>query len=145
MAQKTQRTVLNHLIEVSRDAERGFATAARAVKTPGLKHLFYRLAEQRREFAQELLPHAHRLEGTAVAEGTALAALHRAWIRVKARVARNPDRAVLAEAARGERFAVAAYDDAVRDRLPPDSRVLVEAQDLSVRVTGRLIRDVDVD
>lgn len=144
MAQKTQRTVLNHLVEVCRDAERGFAIAARTVKTAELKHLFYKLAEQRREFAQELLPHAQQLEGTPVADGTSLAALHRAWIRMRARLANNPDRAVLEEAARGERFAVAAYDEAVHDLLPADARELIEAQDLSVRVAERLMRDVDV-
>jgi uncharacterized protein (TIGR02284 family) len=103
MAQKTQRTVLNHLIEVCRDAERGFAIAARTVKTPALKRLFYALAEQRREFAQELLPHAECLDGAAVAKGSSLAMLHRAWIRVKGRLAATPDRAVLEEVWRGER------------------------------------------
>lgn len=145
MAQKTQRTVLNHLIEVCRDAERGFGIAARAVETPELKHLFYKLAEQRREFAHELLPHAQHLEGTPVSTGSSLAILHRAWIRVKARLVGNADRAVLEEAVRGERFAVSAYDDAVHEGLPPEARQLIEAQDLSVRVAGRLMRDVKVE
>ena len=145
MTQKTQRTVLNRLIEVCRDAERGFAIAARTVKTPELKHLFYRLAEQRREFAEELLPHAQQLQGAPVADGTSLAVLHRAWIRVKAQLAGNPDRAVLEEAVRGERVAVAAYDEAVHDLLPADARGLIEAQDLSVRIAGRLMKDVHAD
>jgi uncharacterized protein (TIGR02284 family) len=144
MAQKTQRTVLNHLIEVCHDAERGFAIAARMVRTPALKRLFYTLAEQRREFAQELLPHAESLEGAAVAKGSSLAMLHRAWIRVKGRLAGAPDRAVLEEVWRGERAAVAAYDDAVNDRLPPDTRDLIEAQDLSVRVAARRIKEQQV-
>jgi uncharacterized protein (TIGR02284 family) len=139
--QKTQRTVLNHLIEVCRDAERGFATAARAAKKPALKRLFYTLAEQRRDFAQELLPHAEDLEGAAAGKGSPLALLHRAWIRVKGRLVATSDRAVLEEVARGERVAVAAYDDAVNDRLPPDARDLVEAQDLSVRVAARRIKE----
>lgn len=141
MAKKTQRTVLNHLIEVCRDAERGFATAARAARKPALKRLFYALAEQRREFAQELLPHAECLEGAAVTDGSRLGMLHRGWIRVKARLTGNPDRAVLEEAARGERVAVAAYDDAIADRLPPEARDVIEAQDLSVRVAGRRIKE----
>jgi uncharacterized protein (TIGR02284 family) len=144
MAHKTQRTLLNHLIEVCRDAERGFAVAARAVKAPELKRLFYTLAEDRRAFARDLLPHAQRLHGPAVAGGTSLAAAHRGWIRLRARLSGNPDRAVLVEAARGERFAAAAYDDAVTDRLPPDARALIEAQDLGVRVAGRLLRDAHV-
>lgn len=143
MAQKTERTVLNHLIEVCRDAERGFTVAARTVKTPELKQLFYRLAEQRHEFAQELLPHAQRLGGTEVADGTSAASVHRAWMKVRARLASDPDRAVLDEAVRGERFAVAAYDEAVHDLVPPDARELIEAQDLGLRVAGRLVSEMN--
>ena len=141
MSEKTQRTVLNHLIEVCHDAERGFATAARMVKRPSLKRLFYSLAEQRREFARELLPYAQGLEGVAGADGSPLAMLHRTWIRVKGRLARIPDRAVLEEVERGERVAVAAYDEAVHDRLPPDARGLIEAQDLGVRVAARRLKE----
>jgi hypothetical protein len=35
-----------------------------------LKRLFFKLAEQRRDFAKELLPYAHRLGGASVADGT---------------------------------------------------------------------------
>jgi len=142
MAQRTERSVLNHLIETCRDAERGFRIAAGEVKTPELKRLFLRLAEQRRDFASELLPFAQRLGGASVGDGTTAATLHRAWIQVKAHLASNPDRAVLEEAARGERFALAAYDDAVNDLVPPDARELIEAQDLGVRVARRLVTEM---
>jgi uncharacterized protein (TIGR02284 family) len=139
MAQRTERTVLNQLIETCRDAELGLRVAADQVESPELKRLFLRLAEQRRSFANELLPHAQRLGGGSVADGTAAAAVHRAWIQVKARLARNPDRAVLEEAARGERYAVHVYDDAVADWIPPEVREIVEGQDLGVRVARRLV------
>ena len=142
MAQKTERSVLNHLIETCRDAERGFLTAADEVKAPELKRLFLRLAEQRRDFAGELLPFAQRLGGASVGDGTTVAALHRAWIHLKANVAGNPDRAVLEEAARGERFALTAYDEAVTELVPPDARELIEAQDLGVRVARRLVTEM---
>ena len=139
MAERTERTVLNHLIETCRDAERGFRMAADEVKSPELKRLFLRIADQRHEFAEQLLPHAQRLGGTAVADGTAAAALHRSWMKIKARLAHDPDRAVVAEATRGEDYALAAYDDAVADLLPPEARYLVEGQDLGVRVARRLV------
>jgi len=139
MAERTERTVLNHLIETCRDAERGLRVAADQVTSQELKRLFMRLAEQRRSFADELLPYAQRLGGGSAADGTAAAAVHRAWIQVKARLARNPDRAVLEEAARGERYAVHAYDDAIADWIPPDAREIVEGQDLGVRVARRLV------
>jgi uncharacterized protein (TIGR02284 family) len=142
MAQRTERAVLNHLIETCRDAERGFTIAAHEVRARELKRLFFRLAEQRREFAQELLPYAQRLGGASVADGTRVATLHRAWMQLKAHLASNPDRAVLEEAERGERFALTAYDEAVNDLVPPDARELIEAQDLGVRVARRLIREM---
>ena len=139
MAERTERSVLNHLIETCRDAERGLLLAADHVQSQELKRLFYRLAEQRRAFANELLPHAQRLGGASTADGTAAAAVHRAWIQVKARLASNPDRAILEEAARGERYAVRAYDDAVADTIPPDVREIVEGQDLGIRVARQLV------
>lgn len=139
MAERTERAVLNHLIETCRDAERGLRVAADQVQSSELRRLFLRLAEQRKSFADDLLPHAQRLGGASVSDGTAAAALHRAWIQVKARLASDADQAVLEEAARGERYAMHAYDDAVTEMIPPDVRDLVEGQDLGIRVARRMV------
>jgi uncharacterized protein (TIGR02284 family) len=143
MAERTERAVLNHLIETCRDAERGFLIAAEHVHAPELRRLFLKLANQRHEFADELLPHAQRLGGANAGDGTCAAAVHRAWLRVKARWTTNSDRAVLEEAARGERFALAAYDEAVHEVVPPDAREVIEAQDLGVRIAGRLVAGME--
>jgi uncharacterized protein (TIGR02284 family) len=141
MAERTERTVINHLIETCRDAERGFRIAAHHVRSPEVKRLFFRLADQRHEFAEELLPHARRLGGPAEVDGTSMATIHRAWMQLRARLASNPERAILEEAIRAERFALSAYDEAVNDLLPPQARELVEAQDLGVRLAGRLVSE----
>lgn len=135
----TERSVLNHLLETCRDAERGLRVAAGEVKSPELQRLFLQLANQRRDFANDLLPHAQRLGGASEAAGTTTAAVHRVWMKVKARLASDRDVAVLEEAARGERYAVHAYDDAVADVIPPAARELVETQDLGVRLARRLV------
>ncbi len=139
MAQQSERAVLNHLIETCRDAERGFRTAAEHVNTAPLRTMFLQMAEQRRQFADALLPHAQRLGGASVADGSGAAAVHRAWIHLKASVAADPDHAVLEEAMRGERVAVAAYDEAIHDILPPDVRDLVEEQHHDVRAAVQQI------
>ena len=141
MTERTERAVLNDLIETCRDAERGFRAAADEVDSPELKQMFLRFANQRREFAAQLLPHAQRLGGPAVHDGTNKAKLHRGWIHVRAKLSSDPDHAVLAEAARGERFAVTTYDAAVSEMLPPDARELVETQDLGVRIARRLVAE----
>jgi uncharacterized protein (TIGR02284 family) len=134
MATRTEREILNHLIERCHDAERGFRLAANEAVAPELRQKFLDLAEQRRQFAAALLPHAQRLGGARDAEGTAEAAIHRAWIQVKARLAKDRDRVLLREAARGEGYTVAAFDDAVNDILPPEVRDLVEAEDEDVQL-----------
>jgi uncharacterized protein (TIGR02284 family) len=139
MAERTERTIINHLIETCRDAERGFLMAAEHVRDQETKRLFYQLAEQRHQFAEDLLPHAQRLGGAAETDGTRVAAAHRTWMQLRARLVSNSDRAVLAETARGERYAQAAYDEAVQEMLPLDARDLVEAQDFGVRVAGQLV------
>jgi len=68
MAQRTERTVLNHLIETCRDAERGFSAAAAHVESSRLKDLFERMATQRARIADVLAPHAQRLGGDSAAE-----------------------------------------------------------------------------
>jgi uncharacterized protein (TIGR02284 family) len=145
MAERTERAVINHLIETCLDAERGFRTAAEQVTTAELRSLFLRLAEQRRQFADALLPHALRLGGELAGEGTHAAAAHRALMRIRARVAADPEQAVVREAARGERFAVAAYDGAVHDLLPPDTRDLVEAQEADVRAAAAQVAAARAD
>ena len=144
MAERSERAVLNHLIETCRDAERGFRVAAEHVKTPQLRALFIRLADQRHEFANALLPHAQRLGGAQEVDGTTTAALHRQWIHMKALLATDPDHAVVEGAIRGERFAVAAYDEAVHDLLPPDSRDLIEEQDAEVRAAAAAVKAVNL-
>ena len=139
MAERTERAVINHLIDVCRDAERGFRLAATQVKTAEVKRLFLRLADQRHAFAEELLPHAYRLGGATGPDGLTLATVHRAWMQIRARLASDPEHAVLEEAVRGERFARIAYDEAVNDMLPPDTRDTIEGQELGVRVAGRLV------
>lgn len=134
MGERTEREVLNHLIERCHDAERGFRLAADEAVAPELRQKFLNLAEQRRTFAAMLLPHAQRLGGARDADGTAEAAVHRAWIQLKARLAKDRDHALLKEAERGERYTVAAFDDAVNDILPPDVRDLVEAEDEDVHI-----------
>ena len=127
MAERTERAVLNHLIETCTDAARGFRSAADHVKAPELKAVFTEIAAQRERYAADLLPHAQRLGGPAAVDGTTAAAVHRGWIDLIAKL-RHDDRAIVAEAARGDGVTLHVFKDAVESLLPPDARVLVERQ-----------------
>ena len=127
MAERTERAVLNHLIETCTDAARGFRSAADHVKDPGLKAVFMDIAAQREQFAAELVPHAQRLGGPAAVDGTTAAAVHRGWIDLIAKL-RHDDRAIVSEAARGDSITLHVFKDAVEGMLPQDARELIERQ-----------------
>jgi uncharacterized protein (TIGR02284 family) len=128
MAERTERSVLNHLIETCKDGERGFRYAANHVTDPTVKALFLEIASQRERFASDLLPHAQRLGGPSEADGTTAAALHRGWITIKDTLTGHDERAIIGEAERGEGAAVAVYKDAIDGMLPPTVRELVQRQ-----------------
>lgn len=143
MAERTEREVLHHLIETCKDGERGFRAAADYVRDPSLKSLFGELAEQREQFARELVPHLHRLGGWTDWTGTSAGALHRGWMNVKAHVPGHPDHAIVAEAERGEHAALGVYDEALNGMLPPTVSGLIEAQREELEKAHARIRALD--
>ena len=122
MAEQNEREVLHHLIEICTDGERGFRTAADHVGAPVLKTLFADLAAQRKQFAEELVPHLHRL---GVAPG-------------------DHDHAIVIEAERGEHAAINAYDEALNGMLPPTVTDLVEEQRNAIQQANERIRTVEM-
>lgn len=144
MAERTERDVLHHLIDICRDGERGFRAAADRVRDPTLKSLFAGLATQRKRFADELLPHLQRLGGSPDAEGTGVGAFHRRWMAIKGLAPGDHDHHIVTEAERGEQAALDAYEDALNGMLPPTVTEMIEAhRDALLEATDR-IRAVDM-
>ena len=143
MAQRTERTVLNHLIETCRDAERGFSAAAAHVESSRVKDLFERMATQRARIADVLAPHAQRLGGDSAADGTAGAVLHRGWIDIKSRWRPHDDNAIIDEVERGESITLRAFEDALEGILPPDSRPVIEGLYAELRKAHGEIASID--
>jgi uncharacterized protein (TIGR02284 family) len=140
MAQRTERSVLNHLIDTCKDGERGFRYAADHVTESSLRELFLQIASRRERFAADLLPHAQRLGGATESGGTTAGVVHRGWMTLKDTLTGHNDDAIIREAERGEHAAVAAYKDAVEGMLPPTARDLIERQYTDVRQTHERVR-----
>lgn len=140
MAERTERAVVNHLIEICRDGELGFRTAAEHVKDPSLKTLFDELAAARARFASELVPHFHRLGGQEGTGGTTTGALHRRWMAVKDVMSGHRDAVVLTEAERGEQAAMSAYEEALEEILDPPLHEVIERQYTEVREASERVR-----
>jgi uncharacterized protein (TIGR02284 family) len=144
MAERTERDVLHHLINLCKDGERGFHAAADHVSDPTLKSLFTDLATQRKRFAEELLPHLQRLGGPPDAEGTSAGAFHRRWMVFKGLVPGRHDHHIVAEAERGEQVALDAYEDALKGPVPPTVTELIESQRETILKAHDRIRSVDM-
>lgn len=121
-------SVLNDLIETSKDGEKGFLKAAADAHDAELKSLFSQCAQRCREGAVELQSQVRSQGGTPTTTGSAAGALHHGWISLKEAVSAREDTAILEECERGEDHAKAQYRKALEQQLPPDVRAIVERQ-----------------
>lgn len=110
---KSTIKTLNHLIEILRDGQNGYKTAAEDAKDAELASLFRRYSDQRAEFVTQLQTRLLSLGVEPEKFGSATGAMHRTWIDLKAALSSNEPHAVLAEAERGEDAAVDAYKKAL--------------------------------
>jgi uncharacterized protein (TIGR02284 family) len=129
----TTISTLNHLIEICRDGEMGFASAAEQVQDAGTKWMFQEVARKRGQFADELKQEIRRLGGAPHEGGSIAGSVHRHWIDVKRALRGRNDASIMAEAERGDDVAVAAYAKAVHEALPPPTRVIVEHQQADIQ------------
>ena len=110
---KESISVLNDLIETSKDGQKGFATCAEDIKHPELKALFVKRSADCAAAAAELQTAVKALGGDPEKSGSVAGALHRGWVDVKSLVTGKDEEAVLNEAERGEDHALKAYKEAI--------------------------------
>ena len=83
---KESISVLNDLIETSKDGQKGFATCAEDIKHPELKALFVKRSADCAAAAAELQTAVRALGGDPEESGSVAGALHRGWVDVKSMV-----------------------------------------------------------
>jgi len=121
-------SVLNELIETSKDGEKGFLKAAEDARNAELKSLFTECAKRCREGAAELESQVSTVGGSPTKTGSAAAAIHRGWISLKEALSSRDDKVILEECERGEDYAKAQYRKALEQNLPVNVRAVVERQ-----------------
>lgn len=127
-------SVLNDLIEFSKDGQKGFKTSAEDVKNPQLKTYFEQRATECATAASELQTQVRALGGDPETSTSVSGDLHRGWVNLKSMLTGKDEEAVLNEVERGEDHALKAYKDAleklVKLNTQPSSEVyaLVERQ-----------------
>lgn len=106
-------SVLNELIEYSKDGEKGFKTSAEDVKNPELKTYFLQRAGECASAASELQHQVRALGGDPETSTSVSGDLHRTWVNIKSALTGKDEEAVLNEVERGEDHALKAYKDAL--------------------------------
>ncbi|MGB3617167.1 MAG: PA2169 family four-helix-bundle protein [Catalinimonas sp.] len=127
--QNDAKKVLNRLIETDQEGKEGYELAAKHVENLEYKSIFNQYAQQRAEFAATLRSHVPAADMSGNMLTDAAAALHRGWINIKSVVNSGDSEAILNECVRGDRAAVEAYEDALKEQtLPADVQSVLQEQ-----------------
>lgn len=121
-------SVLNGLVETSRDGVAGFKTCADGAKDSMLKAFFETRARNCEDAIRELNVEVRHHKGTPAEHGTATGAMRRGWINIKTAVSSNDDLVVLEECERAEDAALEDYRTALQEDLPAHVKTLVQKQ-----------------
>lgn len=121
-------SVLNDLIETSRDGEQGFRRAAEETTDSKLEALFRKGSASCHAAAHQLQERVISLGGKPGNGGSTHSAAQRGWLDLKAAVTGRDNKAILEECESGEDVAQAHYAGALKKDLPPEVHTLVEKQ-----------------
>jgi len=121
-------SVLNDLIETSKDGDKGFRAAAEDTKDSELQAVFLRRAQDCATSAADLQQLVAKYGGKPEMGGSVAGAVHRGWMNLKAAASGRTDLAILEECERGQDVAKARYRKALEDPLPEDIRIVVQRQ-----------------
>lgn len=119
---------LNNLIEISKDGEEGFRTAAENVTDQGLKSTLLGRAEGCKKAVLELQQHITESNNDPEQTGSVLGAMHRGWVNIKSMLTGHDEHAILVECEHGEEVAKNTYADALKLDLPDDIRSMIQHQ-----------------
>lgn len=135
---------LNDLLEKNYDSEKGFKNAAEDVKNPKLKEFFEQRAKQRYDFGHELKREIKNF-GEAPDKGTSFKGdAHRAWMDLKSAFSSDNEEAILEEAVRGEKAAVADYNDIINNsEFPPSTANLLIKQRNAIERTLNEVKGLE--
>ena len=131
----TDARVAKDLVETLKDGRAGFTAAAerlRGSNQPELAATMQRLAEQRAQFAGEIVAMGHDYGDDVDESGSAAGALHRGWLKVKDAVTGDDAGSVLGAAVTGEDHAVSEYEKALGEDLSDGFRSVLQRQHASV-------------
>jgi len=130
---------LNSLIELNRDAQRGFQDAAEKMTTLEIKTLCFEQSRSRAHYVGELQTLVLSLGDEPENAGTVSGALRRGWMDMKAAFG-GGDNAILTAIESSEDHIASEYDRVLSKTLPSDARDVVEHQSKSIKLARDKIK-----
>ena len=131
--------VVHKLIEVCEDGVRGFETAAELLDGQH-RASFLALGQERQQLSAELHQCAERFGIAQPDSGTAKAAAHRAWLRLRDMAPGDNTHGVISAAEEGEDYALEQYDEALDDEISEEVRRVVVRQRAKVKESHDRVR-----
>ena len=135
-------SVLNDLVETSKDGEKGFRKAAEDAHDAQLKTMFLSRAEDCTRGARELQDAVQGLGGKPETGGSMSGALHRGWVSLLGTLSGYSDKSLLEACEKGEDSAMERYRDALDEALPDNIRLLIERQYEGVKRNHAQVRSL---
>ena len=121
-------SLLNDLIEVSKDGEYGFKECAEQAKSADVKSTLSQRAADCAAGASRLQHLVAAYGGKPETGGSVAGALHRGWVSVRTTLTSKDDVAVLEEAERGEDSALKKFREAAAKNLPADVASVIRTE-----------------
>lgn len=142
MENKEVISVLNDLIETSKDGEKGFQECAENINNVQLKNLFMHSAQECTAAASDLQQLVRDLGGEPETTSSVVGALHRGWVDLKGTLTGEDEEAILTECERGEAVAMKSYKNALEKPLPDSIRMVIKAQMQGVQANHDQIKSL---
>ena len=136
--------VLNHLIEICKDGEKGYWLAAENEKKAGLSEVFRRFSEERAQLLAELKQEVRKLGGDPEYSGAVLGSLRRRWMEAKSIVTGDDTEAIVRECERNEDVAKNVYQEALKNELPVPVFEVVQRQYEQIKATYDQMRSLEL-
>jgi uncharacterized protein (TIGR02284 family) len=132
-------SLLNGLIEICKDGEKGFREASEDIDIGYYQILFQEYARQRSQFASALQQEVRKLGGSPDRKGTMAGTIHRGWMNLRSSVNQKTNELIVRECERGEELALKSYKNALKIELPETLRTLIQTQYQMIKHThGRI-------
>jgi len=135
-------SVLNKLIQLTKDTEEGYLTAAENVDDSYLQKLLKERAENCHIAALDLQRKVKEMDGIPPQNGTILGIMHRNWINIKGTLTGRNELTILDECERREAMVEEAYEKILKDNISEEIRPLIQQQYESIVNDHNIIRDL---